>query len=648
MGGGTAEYSVLIVEDNPDIVIGLEDLLRHDGYDVRAVATCADASDVIRRQRFNAVLLDLGLPDGDGLEVLKDIQQLDPSLPVVILTAHVSAERTVGSLTKGAFACVTKPFNGEELRHTLRRAIGVKDLAAQAQRAERRLTESEDRFRSLVESATDAIVIADGRGVIASWNRAASAMFGYAADEVVGRPLTLLMPARYRERHTQALARLNATGRPHVIGSVVELHGLRKDGAEFPIELSLATWSTAGERFFSGIIRDISERKRTERALEELRNRHTLILTQAGEGIYGVDLAGRTTFVNPSAAAMLGYRPEELLGRHMHSTLHHSRPDGSPYPVEACPIYAAIRDGLVHRVGDEVFWRKDGTSFPVEYVSTPIREDGRVTGAVLVFRDITERRRAEDALQQSRRLLREVVDNTTAVIYVKQPDGRYLLTNRRFEELFGFTADRIVGHTDQELFPPDIAAAFRANDLAVLAQERAMEYEEHAPHADGLHTYISIKFALRDERGAPYAVCGISTDITDRARVETALRIHQEQLRLALTSTDAGAWSWDLRTDRFLWCPQIAVLLDLPPPSGSSTSADLLALVYEDDRAQLARAMKAVPSGSGDHVAFEHRARRSDGRLQWFIWTGHVLRDRRGQAVHVLGTVRAAPVACGA
>ena len=167
-------YSVLIVEDNADIVIGLQDLLQHDGYEVTVAGTCAAAIALATQQRFNAILLDLGLPDGDGLEVLNDVQRRDPSLPVIIVTAHIAQERTVGSLGKGAFAYLTKPYNREELRQTLRRAIGVKELAVKAERAEQSLTESEHRFQSLVESATDAIVVANGRGIIVSWNRAAS------------------------------------------------------------------------------------------------------------------------------------------------------------------------------------------------------------------------------------------------------------------------------------------------------------------------------------------------------------------------------------------------------------------------------------------------------------------------------------------
>ena len=144
--------------------------------------------------------------------------------------------------------------------------------------------------------------------------------------------------------------------------------------------------------------RDVEALVRHSRAVER---QNALVLTAAGEGIYGLDTDGRTTFVNPAAARMLGWSVEELIDQPMHAVLHHSHPDGTAYPREQCPIYAAFMDGHVHRVEDEVFWRKDGSSFPVEYTSTPIEEEGHLVGAVVVFWDVTRRKEAEDHLQRA-------------------------------------------------------------------------------------------------------------------------------------------------------------------------------------------------------------------------------------------------------
>ena len=153
----------------------------------------------------------------------------------------------------------------------------------------------------------------------------------------------------------------------------------------------------------------------SEADLEKLRLQHQLILNAIGEGVYGVDNAGNVTFVNPAAAAMIGWSIDELVGQSMHAVLHHSYPDGSPYPASECPIYAAFQDGAVHQVNHEVFWRRDGTSFPVEYVSTPMHdEQGHLIGAVVAFRDITQRKWAEAILQQTNEELECKVQERTA------------------------------------------------------------------------------------------------------------------------------------------------------------------------------------------------------------------------------------------
>lgn len=145
--------------------------------------------------------------------------------------------------------------------------------------------------------------------------------------------------------------------------------------------------------------RGLSEWRRIEKLFEEIEQENQLILQAAGEGIYGVNAEGLTTFVNPAAEHMLGYSADELVGKNMHSLLHHTHADGRHYPASECPIYAACRDGAVRQVENEVFWRKGGSAFPVEYTSTPIRENGHPVGAVVVFRDISDRKETEQKLR---------------------------------------------------------------------------------------------------------------------------------------------------------------------------------------------------------------------------------------------------------
>ncbi len=383
------------------------------------------------------------------------------------------------------------------------------------------LRSTEARAKAVVAGAADGILTTGPRGLVESFNASAARMFGYAPEEVIGRPVALLLPASDGRPLDDFLA-----GAPDV-----EVEGRRKDGGRFPLELALSAVDGGGPRTFTAIVHDLTERKRAEEALvreryllhtlmdnlpdsiyfkdaesrflrlnralagrfglgdpaqalgktdfdfftdeharqafeeeqelmrtgrpvvgeeeketwpdgrvtwvsttkmplrdqrgrvagtfgisrdvtarkqaeealREAEERARLLLESSGEGIYGIDLQGRCTFLNRAAAGLLGYRPEEARGQNMHALIHHRRPDGSPYPVEECPIFRSFRSGRGCRVDGEVLWRGDGTAFPAEYSSYPLRaEGGEIKGAVVTFTDITERKRAEEELRQAK------------------------------------------------------------------------------------------------------------------------------------------------------------------------------------------------------------------------------------------------------
>ena len=169
---------------------------------------------------------------------------------------------------------------------------------------------------------------------------------------------------------------------------IIEEEGVRPDGTAC-VEITTKSPLLDADACPIGILSvqtDITERIRAEEALRAANERNKMILNSAGEGIYVLDPEGRTTFVNPAVCEMLGYEMDELIGKSMHPLIHHSYPDGTPYPREKCPTYAAFTGGEVHHVVDEDLWRKDGSSFPIEYTSTPIRKDGKLAGAVVVLR----------------------------------------------------------------------------------------------------------------------------------------------------------------------------------------------------------------------------------------------------------------------
>ncbi|HYE95595.1 MAG TPA: PAS domain S-box protein [Rubricoccaceae bacterium] len=268
---------------------------------------------------------------------------------------------------------------------------------------------SQARYHTLFQAASDVILSyplsSDGAGLLSDFNEAALRLYGYTADEL--RRMTL--------------AQLLAPGAPGVErvlptllyerSATLETAHVTRDGRRVPMEMSVRLLELEGALTVFAVCRDITDRRAAQRLMlqttrelearvaertatlaererELLRARRALqqILDAAGEGIYGLDLSGTTTFVNPVATELTGWTAEELRGKPQHEIIHHHRADGTPYPVEACPIYQVLRDGQPRRVDDEVFWRKDGTPFPVEYVVTPLHEDDALVGAVVVFR----------------------------------------------------------------------------------------------------------------------------------------------------------------------------------------------------------------------------------------------------------------------
>ena len=188
--------------------------------------------------------------------------------------------------------------------------------------------------------------------------------------------------------------------------------------------------------------------------IDQIKKRYELILNSAGEGIYGLDANGKVTFVNPAAVKMTGWNVEETIGEPGHAQHHHTKADGSPYPHEECPIYAALKDGEIHhQVRDEVFWRKDGTSFPVYYTSTPIIDNGEIIGAVIVFQDVTEIKASEAQLEHALNQINQLKEQIQAENTYLQEEIKH---NSNFEEILGQSPElQKVFHQVEQVAPTD-------------------------------------------------------------------------------------------------------------------------------------------------------------------------------------------------
>ena len=256
-----------------------------------------------------------------------------------------------------------------------------------------------------------------------------------------------------------------------------------------------------------------------------------LVLESTGNGIYGIDLQGCCTFLNPAMAELIGARVEEVLGQNMHLLVHHHKFDGSPYPVEQCPIYRAFNNGESCRVDDEVMWRQIGTPIPVEYSSFPILEGGKVTGAVVTVVDITERKRAEEKLRASEQLFRSIFENAQIGISFFNIDEQAISPNRALQEMLGYS-EKELGNLEKwdEISHPDERAACAERYAELVEGKRDKnQWEQRLVRKDGAIAMTSVRFSLlRDAAGKPQYVAALQEDITERKRLEADLVTSKE------------------------------------------------------------------------------------------------------------------------
>ncbi|MFC1990029.1 PAS domain S-box protein [Chloroflexota bacterium] len=350
-------------------------------------------------------------------------------------------------------------------------AVALNKMLNNLGRLHEMLEDSEEQAWALLDVTNDAVILTDIRGAILASNEAAAERFGMSIEQMINESFYDLLPAE-----------LTASTKAHVADAIhlrKPIHYEDEWEGKIIDRNILPMFDQKGEITRIAIFsRDVTVRKWVEDVTEQLGRRNELILQAAGEGIYGLDTQGITTFVNPAAARMLGYDPGDLIGKRHHELVHYAKPNGKPYPYEQCPIYAAFKDGAVHtNVDNEVFWQKDGTCFPVEYTSTPIIEGDRVLGAVVTFRDITDRKLIEKVVYQSEEKYRSIVESAASLIISVDQAGFIIDCNTRVQQTLGYERSEIIGQRLVGFVHPDEHS--NAENLLKDVLTTGFEYDNH-------------------------------------------------------------------------------------------------------------------------------------------------------------------------
>jgi PAS domain S-box-containing protein len=269
-----------------------------------------------------------------------------------------------------------------------------------------------------------------------------------------------------------------------------------------------------------------AELKENQSRLEQAEERSRLLLESAEEGIFGVAEDGLVNFINPAGLKMLGFNTEEVIGKKIHPLIHHTRTDGTPYPVEECPMYHSLTQGTIGSQNDEVLWRKDGISFPVEYTSVPMRKNDSIAGTVVVFRDISERKEAEHALRESRATARGLLDATQESLLLLDKEGIIIAVNQTAARRHQRTPEELVGANRFELLPQNLRESRRFRFSNVLQTGNPVDFEDERDEMVFHHNY----YPVQDKIGAIIGVAIFAQDITERKHMEKELTQNVKEL----------------------------------------------------------------------------------------------------------------------
>lgn len=382
---------VCIIENDPQRLKKLQKILTKNNYTVIRVPADDGSFSTIVDTNPDLVLLSSHITEIDLYELLDQLKEdkRTMDIPVIFTTIMEDAE-TRAKVIKSSDDLVLEPFDEREVIARIERQVTVSKVRMA-------LRESEAKFQSVMESAIDAIISADSRGKILSWNKAATAIFGFTEAEVLGKPIEIIIPERFRKPHAEGIKRVSSGGASHVIGKTVELAAICKGGDEIPVELSLATWFLDEKRYYTGIIRDIEERKQAEQKFRS-------VTESAIDAIISANNKGEIISWNKAATRILGFTEEEVVGERLEIIIperfHEAHRNG---------MKRFNKSGEAHVIGKTVELAartKSGEEMPIELsLSTwMVRDERYYTG---IIRDIGERKRAEKALRQSEKELRE-------------------------------------------------------------------------------------------------------------------------------------------------------------------------------------------------------------------------------------------------
>jgi len=513
-------------------------------------------------------------------------------------------------------------------------ATGI-DVTEQ-RRAEEALSRKEERFRALLESAPDAVVIADADGRIILVNGTTERLFGYGRDELVGLHVEALLPESARSRHIRHRETYLADPRTRQMRTDMKLVARRKDGGELSVDVSLSSLETEDGTLVTAFVRDTTERKRAEEALHAAEERYRTLVEQIPIVTYltAIDDSSKILYISPQIEAVLGYPVEEWL----------ERPD---FNLDV--IHPADRASEREKFAR---WRAEGGVFHSEYRA--IAREGRVVwleDATVVIRDeagkplyaqgylldITARKEAEAKLREAEERYRTLVEQLPAIVYAAELglDGQWLYVSPQVESMLGYTQEEWTSSPRFWLdsIHPDDRERVEAYESGEWALDDDFGYEYRLVAKDGRAICVRDEATIiSDETGTPRWHQGFLLDITKQKEAEDGLRRAEERYRTLVEQLPAIVYTTEIGLDgKWLYVsPQIETMLGVPSGEWVGDKSTWLRHVHPDDEERV-QAFEVDVLGTTGDVSLEYRLVASDGRVVWVRDNAKVVRDGTGE-----------------
>ncbi len=395
-------------------------------------------------------------------------------------------------------------------------------------RMEESLRESEERYRLLVNTSIDAIITINSKAEILTWNRGAENIYGYKEEEIIGKPLIVLIPERFREKFRKGFESFIKLGSLNFPGKYMETVGLRKNGEEFPVEMSYYSWKTSQGIFYTAIVRDISERKKMEKGIREGEEKFRIIAEKSLVGVYLIQ-DGIFKYVSPKLAEDFGYEVDEIIGKEVLHFIH---------PKDRKIVSENIRKRIEGEIESARYKlrvvRKNGEVRTFEVFGSKISYRGKpaIVGTAI---DITEDELHKRRLESYERFFRNARD----IFFILDKNGRFIDVNPKFAEILGYTSKELIGHTSRKIAYPEDLDGLRSFFKKILSGE-AGRHEFRAVTKDGRVLWFEL--VEWPVYGEEIEIEGIVRDITERKMMEKKEREYLEQLKV-LHSLDESVLS---------------------------------------------------------------------------------------------------------